>query len=200
MRGHAIVLCIQDTTEVDFNGQDIAGLGPLSYEAQRGLYLHPTYAVTLSREPLGVALCVDVGARAEGRRGGVLESTRWVEGYERIAELAPELPDTRVVYVADREADIAALMARARDLGHPADWLIRSQHNRALPGGGKLWEEVTRGESLGEIRFPLPSRHGQKARQVCQQVYARRVALSDGKGVTWRPPASWPGKWARQRA
>jgi SsrA-binding protein len=51
-----------------FKGQDIAGREPLSYEAQRCMYLHPTYAVTLAREPLGVALCVDVGARAEGRR------------------------------------------------------------------------------------------------------------------------------------
>ena len=46
MRACEVVLCIQDTTELDFNGQTITGLGPLSYEAQRGLYLHPTYAVT----------------------------------------------------------------------------------------------------------------------------------------------------------
>jgi hypothetical protein len=26
-------------------------LGPLSYEAQRGMYLHPTYVVTPQREP-----------------------------------------------------------------------------------------------------------------------------------------------------
>jgi hypothetical protein len=43
MAEHKVVLCIQDTTELDYNGQDITGLGPLSYEAQRGLYLHPTY-------------------------------------------------------------------------------------------------------------------------------------------------------------
>ncbi len=40
--------------ELDFNGQDIAGLGPLSYEAQRGMYVHPTYAATPQREPLGI--------------------------------------------------------------------------------------------------------------------------------------------------
>jgi hypothetical protein len=141
--------------------------------------------VTLAREPLGV-LDAWMWARepkdAEGHRGGVLESTRWVEGYERIAELAGELPDTRLVYVADREADIAALMGKARDLGQPADWLIRSQHNRALPEGGKLWDAVTEGEPLGEIRFTLPSRHGQKAREVRQQVWARRVELSDATG------------------
>ena len=42
MRQHPVVLCLQDTTELDFNGPSIDGLGPLSYEAQRGLYLHPT--------------------------------------------------------------------------------------------------------------------------------------------------------------
>ena len=56
MRQHPVVLCLQDTTELDFNGQSIEGLGPLSYEAQRGLYLHPTYVVTPDREPLGLSL------------------------------------------------------------------------------------------------------------------------------------------------
>ena len=54
MAAHEVVLCIQDTTELDFNGQSATGLGPLSYEAQRGMYVHPTYAVSTSREPLGV--------------------------------------------------------------------------------------------------------------------------------------------------
>jgi hypothetical protein len=184
MRGQAVVLCIQDTTELDFNGQAISGLGPLSYEAQRGMFLHPTYAVTLAREPLGV-LDAWMWARepkdANGERGGLKESLRWTEGYERVAELAAELPSTRLVYVADRESDIAALMARARDLSHPADWLIRSQHNRALPEGGKLWASVTAEAPLGEVRFTLPSRHGQKARDVRQQVWATRVDLADGQ-------------------
>ena len=175
------------TSELDFNGQHIAGLGPLSYEAQRGMgmYVHPTYAVSPQREPLGV-LDAWMWARAskgeDGQRGGLLESTRWTEGYSRIAELAGRLPDTRLVYVADREADIVALMAKARDLGHPADWLIRSQHNRALPEGGKLWAEVLAGEALGGIRFTMPSRQGQKARDVRQRVWAKRTAVPDGRG------------------
>ena len=185
MQAHPVVLCVQDTTELDFNGQAIAGLGPLSYEAQRGMYVHPTYAVSPEREPLGV-LDAWMWARepkdAKGQRGGLLESTRWTEGYTRIAELAAKLPDTRLVYVADREADIVALMAQARDLGHPADWLIRSRHNRALPEGGKLWATVTADEALGGLRFAMPSRQGQKARQVRQRVWAKRVTVSDGHG------------------
>lgn len=43
MRGQPVVLCIQDTTELDFTVQlGIAGLGRLSHEAQPGLYAHPT--------------------------------------------------------------------------------------------------------------------------------------------------------------
>ena len=185
MRAHPVVLCLQDTTVLNFNGQRIAGLGPLSYEAQRGMYVHPTYAVSPEREPLGV-LDAWMWARepkdAQGQRGGLLESTRWIEGYLRIAELAGRLPDTRLVYVADREADIVALMAQARDLGHPADWLIRAQHDRALPEGGKLWARVTAGEALGSIRFTMPSRQGQKAREVRQRVWALRTAIADGRG------------------
>ena len=41
------VLCVQDTTELDFTSQPgIAGLGRLSYERQHGMYLHPTLAVS----------------------------------------------------------------------------------------------------------------------------------------------------------
>lgn len=37
------------------NGQQAMGLRPLSYEAQRGMYVPPsTYAVSTSRELLGV--------------------------------------------------------------------------------------------------------------------------------------------------
>ncbi|MDB5868376.1 MAG: hypothetical protein JWP96_708, partial [Polaromonas sp.] len=97
MAGHEVVLCIQDTTELDYNGQDIAGLGPLNYETQRGLYLHPTYVVSPEREPLGVFNAwtwVREFKAADGKRGGPCESTRWIESYERIAESAQQLPQT----------------------------------------------------------------------------------------------------------
>jgi hypothetical protein len=185
MQAHPVVLCIQDTTELDFNGQETEGLGPLNYEARRGMYLHPTYAVTPGREPLGV-LDAWMWAReqrnADGVRPGQLESTRWTEGYERIAEMAAAMPGTRLVYMADREGDLMALMRRARDLGTPADWLVRAKHNRCLPeaDGAKLWHYTTAGQPLGEITFTMPGRAGQKARTVRQQLWARVVEIADG--------------------
>jgi len=184
MAQHRVVLCLQDTTELDFNGQQIEGLGPLSYEAQRGMYLHPTYAVSTSREPLGI-LDAWMWARKpknkDGTRPGFRESVRWIEGYERLSELAEHLPDTKLVYVADREGDIVELMRKARELGEPADWLVRSQHNRALPDGGKLWKAVKTEDPVGEISFTMPARKGQKARTVKQRIWSKHVTLSDGK-------------------
>ncbi len=185
MAAHPVVLCLQDTTELDFNARRVTGLGPLSYEAQRGMYLHPTYAVTPGRVPLGV-LDAWMWARepkdAQGKRGGMKESRRWIEGYGRVAETASSLPHTRLVYVADREADMIALMVRAQELGTPADWLIRSTHDRALPEGAKLWATASEGEALGEIAFTMGSRHGVRARPVRQHVWLRRIELPAGDG------------------
>jgi len=187
MREHAVVLCLNDTTGLDFNGQNISGLGPLNYEAQRGMYLHPTYAVSTDRVGLGV-LDAWMWARefkdADGKRGGIKESMRWIEGYERTAELAPELPDTRLVYVADREADITALMQRAEELGTPVDWLIRSTHDRSLDDGEKLWSKVLKTDAVGEIQFVMAAREGQKARTVKQALRMKRVTLRCGLAVT----------------
>jgi hypothetical protein len=187
MAEHPVVLCLQDTTELNYNGQKITGLGPLSYESQRGMYLHPTYAVTPERVPLGVVdawMWAREPLDSNGKRPGLKESTRWPEGYDRVAELAVKMPGTRLVYVADREADMIALFMRSQDLGTPADWLVRAKSNRNLPDGEKLWASTVAGDALGEIQFVIASREKQKARKVRQQVWARQVELPAGPGKT----------------
>ena len=186
IREHSVVLCLQDTTELDYNGQVMTGLGPLSYEAQRGLYLHPTYVVTPQREPLGV-MNAWTWARefkqGDAPRQGVLESVRWIESYERLVEQALELPGTRHVCIGDRESDILALLVKARDLNYAVDYLVRCKHNRALPDGAKLWERVMDSTSLGQVRFEIPAGRGRKARTVEQELRTQSVTLGDGKGA-----------------
>ena len=185
MNAEPVVLCLQDTTELNFNGQAIDGLGPLSYEAQRGMYLHAMYAVNAQRVPLGVLdawMWAREPKQADGSRGGLLESVRWVEGYERLAELAAELPATRLVCVGDRESDLLALLVKARELDHAADYLLRCQHNRVLPEGGKLWAAVMQSSPLGRLRFELPAGRGRKARAVQQELRTQRLRLDDRAG------------------
>jgi hypothetical protein len=90
------------------------------------------------------------------------------------------VPATRLVYVADREADILELMQRAHALG-----ILRTtccaQHNRCLPQGGKLWPAVLAATPLGDIEFTLPERPTGR-RAVRQTLYARPVDLPDGQG------------------
>lgn len=105
------------------------------------------------------------------------ESRRWIEGYACIAGQVARLPGTRLVYVADREADIVEKMRVARDLGAPADWLVRAQHDRCLAEdeATKLWAATTSSAPLGEIRFTMGGREKQVAREVRQQLWARPV-------------------------
>jgi hypothetical protein len=181
MQDHKVILCLQDTAELNFNGQSIVGLGRLSYEAQKGMYVHPTYAVTTDREPLGV-LDAWMWARKEKGEDDLSESLRWLEGYERICEMATKVPDTRLVYIADRESDILGLILKGEELNHPADWLIRSKHNRVLEENDKLWDSVLKEKGLGCISFVLPGRGGNKARKVKQTIYSKRITLPNKAG------------------
>ena len=122
------------------------------------MYLHPTCAVSTDRKPLGI-LDAWMWAReprnASDQRGGWCESTRWIESYERLADRAGDLPETRLVQVGDRECDLLAVMQRAAGQGWPVDLLVRSQHNWRLPNGAPLWDAVQASESLGDIEFSL---------------------------------------------
>lgn len=189
MRHHPVVLCVQDSTELDFTTQPgIAGLGPLSYLRQHGLYVHPTLAVTPDGVPLGVLdawfWTRDRTTFSDDKRHWPIEakeSMRWLEGFERCAELAESLPDTRLVYVADRECDIHEFMRRAHRWPG-IDWLIRASHNRCLAEGDKLWDRLAQVPVLGEVMFTLPARPNRPSREVVLIVRAERVTLSPQGG------------------
>jgi hypothetical protein len=177
LRACSRVLCPPDSAELDFTTQPgIQGLGRLSYDSQHGRFIHPTLAIT----PEGVMLgTLDVWRWKREPKGEALfkESLRWVEGYERVAEIAATLPATRLVYLADREGDRRALMERAAALGHPADGLIRCLHDRTLDDGGKRWAELDRAPVLGQVQFTLPRDGARQARTVVQTVRMARFEL-----------------------
>jgi hypothetical protein len=186
MRAHPRVLCIQDTSELDYTGKpSMQGLGPLNLELRQGLYLHPTLALTPERLCLGL-LDGYTWTREPGSLGQEKdpnrsleekESVRWVDGYQRVNELAETLPDTRLTYVADREADIYDLFVEAPCPESAADWLVRGQHDRVLANGKTLRQHLAAAPVLTETTFERPASHGCKARTVHQQIRAVRVTL-----------------------
>lgn len=190
LREHPVVLAIQDTTELDFGGKkDIAGLGPLSYPAQRGMYVHPTLLVTPERVSLGV-WDAWLWAREAGYHGGAKErrnwpieakeSMRWIEGYERVNELAMEEAGTQLIYIADRESDIYELFEaaeRAGQQGQRAEFLIRAVHDRKLIEDEKLKGQLAEAPVLGQVSFRLPRAPGRVERTVTQTLRTVQVTL-----------------------
>lgn len=169
---HNTVLCLQDTTELDFNGRKAEGLGKLNYDARRGMYLHPTLMVTPERLPLGTT-----DAWMWARDGHQpKESERWLEGFQRVSELKQQLPDTRLVYVGDREADLFTIY-QEHAAAPNIDYLIRGKHNRKLADGRKLKEAVAAVPALGEVSFILPKGRKRPARPVTLHIRATRVVL-----------------------
>ena len=192
LRAHPRVLCIQDTTELDYTTQkdNIAGLGPLNYESRWGLYLHPTLAVTPERVPLGL-LDAHTWTREPGSLGEAKapsrpledkESVRWVDGFARVNALAEQLTDTRLTYIADREGDLYDLFVEAPCPEQGADWLVRVQHaDRHLVDGRTLRQALDAAPVLTQISFERHAAKGRPARTVHQQLKAVRVTL--------KPPA-----------
>lgn len=187
MMAHPTVLCIQDTTEIDYTGKnDIQGLGSLNYENRRGLYLHPTLAVTPERLPLGIFDCWSWTRPLEECK----ESLRWLEGYQRLCEaqqyLWEQAFDTRLVYLADREADLFEIYAEHQcqlsRQEQAADWLIRARHDRNTETGEKLWVKVETAPELGRVEFDLPASKNRKARKIVQSLQAARVTLRAPQG------------------
>lgn len=189
-----VVLLVQDTTELDYTGKPhTQGLGTLTYATQLGLLLHPTLAVTPQRVCLG-AVEAQIWVRpaeAFGRKNSrkqrpieEKESQRWIEGYRAACKIAEEAPNTLIVTVADREADIYELFAEAQHpQGKCAQWLVRCAHDRRLAPEGeedpapKLWASVSQAPVLGRCVFELPAREGRPGRTVTQTLQATRLTL-----------------------
>ena len=180
-----VVLCIGDTTEIDFTSmEETEGLGPLSKDYVHGLMLHPIVAVTPGRINLGV-LDACLWARDEktyGKKRGKKkppeeerESYRWIYGYTQLCKLAQRVPNTRLVYVTDREGDMTTLLAEAQN--GPVDIIIRSARNRNLEDDVKLLEHMNALPSQGVMTFDMPSGPGRSARTVTQQVRFGTITL-----------------------
>src|SRR5215218_4551039 len=138
--GAPVVLAVQDTTSLDYTSHPhTTDLGPLEDPTHRGLLLHTALAVLPGGVPIGI-LAQDAWARdpqAVGKRHqrkGVpleaKESAKWVRSLRQTEQSLGAT--TRVITVADREADIFEVFAVAQELA--GDWVIRGRHDRRVEG------------------------------------------------------------------
>lgn len=144
MQAQQTALVVQDTTELDFTAHPPHGVRCLNRETRFGLYHHVHLAVTPDKLPLGV-LAAENFDRAPESLGQTeqrtslpiedKESFRWLKGYRLACEVAAQCPGTRIVSVADREADLYDIYVEAQEAaargGPRADYLIRVRTERS---------------------------------------------------------------------
>lgn len=214
IRNEPVVLCLQDTTEIDYTSQKYTtGLGPIGqHKIRQGFYLHPTIAVTPERLCLGTIHTTmwardlkTFGKKVDRKKKPIeeKESMRWLDSFRETKKIALELPNTLFVNISDREGDIYDIFLEAQkesaDKVSNAHWIIRGSHDRCVHGNPeqqddtqndneKLWSIVEKTTPLGEIEFEMPSGRGRKGRTVKQQVYAAEVSLKAPDRVGVRLP------------
>jgi len=195
-----VVLLINDTSELDYNSKDAMEGKERITNTKRGLWLHPTIAVTPERVMLGV---VDVNfwkrkpipERTNQDKVPIeeKESYRWLQSYRRSCDIAKEMPDVQLINISDREGDIIEIfdeVTKQKEQGHFADIIVRSQHDRLLVNDNKkeqtkLRQKLKESPSLGEIEFVVPATEKRSGRKVRQQLKGVTVVLKpDNKKTT----------------
>ena len=165
------VLCIQDTTDLDYSAnRSCKGLGVIGKNQtateSHGLRLHSTFATDAAGLPLGIlrAACYAPALKPE-RRGKDAryipiedkETHRWIEGQEDIARAASQLRGVRVVSVTDREGDFYEHF-HSQQNSPGIELLIRAKNNRAVDEQTKMFEAVERTPVRGQMRIHIAAR------------------------------------------
>ena len=175
MKQYPMVLCIQDTSALDFcTHKSTKGLGPYSTDQSTlGLLMHSVLAVSPDGVPLGL-LYQNIWSRKDyptqkrAQRHKLpieeKESFKWLKALE---ESSHGIPDTiQRVMVGDREADIYELFQKANQLGEHL--LIRAVQNRRITGEYHLlFEQISNVSEMGQCLVDLPRKpeHNSAPRQ-----------------------------------
>jgi hypothetical protein len=170
--------------------------------------LHSTIFVTDEGLPLGVlkAQCWAPELKAESdtrdpKRVPVEEKPQtytWILGMRDCEDMASRMPDTQIIQVMDREADIFELFDEWRSGPRHTVLLVRAEHNRVTVGGGRLFDAVKASEAklALELHVDRQSARPKKSKQQARPARpGRKVELTVRyQRLDLRPPDQHRGK------
>lgn len=190
MRREPVVLVVQDTTSLNYTTRsDMQGIGPIGNKLKgpQGLELHNTMAF----RPDGLALgLLDVqcwrrdpaefGAKKQRHAKPIedKESSKWLDPLGAVEQAARRCPNSRLVTVCDREADIYELFDLAHRKGH--ELLIRATQDRKLLDSdvNRLWAHMGSLPVDGEIELAVPRQGTRPARTARMAVRFATITLA----------------------
>lgn len=204
IREYPVALLISDTTDINYTTKKVMKGKERLDNKQNGLWLHATVAVTPERLNLGLVQANfwhradEVAEKSSSYRTArekisieEKESYRWIESYNKACKIAKEVPETQIININDREADLIEFFELG-ELENKKDnrayFIIRSQYDRLIQTEDsrndckeKLWDKLSKTDVIGELEFVIPTRGDRKARKVKQNLKAVSVVLTPAK-------------------
>jgi hypothetical protein len=189
-----VVLAVQDTTSLNYSAHpatEMLGLIGTEVEGPIGMHVHSTLAFNLAGTPLGL-LDVQSWTRDPESLGKKhlryelpfeqKESVRWLRSLEALERVQPQCPNTRLVSVGDREADIYELFVWATEKENRPALLIRAERCRALTKEqGDLWTHVKGLPAAGEMDVGVPRRGNRAGRTARLEIRFAEVEIKAPK-------------------
>jgi hypothetical protein len=176
IQAYTTVVIASDTTSLNYTTRiSNPDSGYISSNHAQGFLMHTALATTLDRQPLGV-VSAKFWARNKIKPEKKVhrdylpieekESYRWIESYSVANKIARQCPNTQIIHVADREADLIELWetaVRALQTGNAAHLIVRCNHNRTViptqeNANSKLFEFGKHAPVIGHCEFELKDR------------------------------------------
>jgi hypothetical protein len=182
------LLVLQDTTELDYTDHpNTTGLGFLDHPKHSGLKVHSGLAATLDGVPLGLLHqavwtrdAATKGKKKRTRAQADKESQRWLTTLAEVQALVSAT--TRLIVVADREADIYPLFIAPRD--ERTDLVVRATYDRGLVGGLSLEQSAAQVKWQGSREVFIPGNGKRQGRTASVEVGWTSVQML--------PPTNYP--------
>ena len=208
---HRVVLAAQDTTSLNYSTHPAAeklGLIGSKAEGPIGLLVHDTMAFNLEGTPLGL-LDVQCWARDPEQFGKKhkrrqlpfeqKESVKWLRSLEAVERVQSQCPQTQIVSVGDRAADIYELFVWATEKPGRPQLLVRAEHNRRVQDEPRyLWEQMAARPVVGIKAVRLPRRANRAARTAQLEVRFGAVELRAPQHGHRMPHVRLWAVWARE--
>ena len=203
IQSHEVVLAVQDTTTLNYTSHPgTEGLGPINTKKDNaiGMIVHDTMAFSVKGTPLGLLdlQCWtrdpnDAGKKYRRKQLPIeeKESSKWIESYRAVVEAQKLSPQTMLVSVADREADIYELFLETKRHHNAPQLLIRAERTRnRLVEQQHLWERMGGEPIAGYIELAIPRKDSSPGRIAKLQIRYAAVELTPPKTHT-EPISMW---------
>jgi hypothetical protein len=212
MRHESIVLVAQDSSSLRFTMHPgMQGIGPIAntVDGPQGIMVHSALAFRPDGLPLGI-LDIECWARDPAEFGKSKdcnakpieqkESNKWLRALIPIGQAAAQCPNTRIVTLADREADIYEYMLEARNRGLDVVVRAKEQNRRLAEEVQKLAMHMHLHPRAGEVELSVPRRGKQPARVATLSLRHAAVTLMPPANKADLPPIPIAVVLAREEA